>query len=65
MRCFDKTINNVFYGTREVVEYDDDGQIEIVDGAIVLTKECVSGSMNSEGFVILLFLCKLWKHTKM
>jgi len=50
MRCFDKTINNVFYGTREIVEYDETGQIVIEDGAIVLTKQCVEGNMNSEGF---------------
>lgn len=49
MRCFDKTINNVFYGTREIVSYDEDGQIKIEDGAIVLEKQCVEGRVNSAG----------------
>ncbi|MBL6785539.1 MAG: type IV secretion system protein [Rickettsiales bacterium] len=50
MRCFEKTLNNVFYGTTEIVTYDVDGKPLIEDGAIVMETECSEGNVNANGF---------------
>ena len=50
MRCFEKTLNNVFYGTREIVAYDEDDDYMIEEGALVMTLECIEGTVNSSGF---------------